>query len=383
MPAYTSVLQKPLETIFWEDDNFMEELLQVVRLFRPFSAAITEFISEHGYQGDTSDIDAKVAFIRAAFAMDAPREVREWFTLQQPIKRDTVFQICFAFGLDGGETDEFFRRIFTRERSFNCHQMPEAIYYFCLNNGLTWTDAMDIQSSVSLAGKEKTNGDIVYTGSIIAELNNLQDKDDLIHWLNDNIDKFAVSNVTAYETIRRLWEEVSGPDGLLIQERKSLPSIHDDAATGEKSKLRSNVSGVRSYDAYLAILQLDNETEEVSDDITLNTAVPVVTITGPDKTKISKVEGFNKSKITFTCDVDFAEYKVCVVPQTSSTQDAGTVIPTTAGSINTSGSDGSYPKTTPIEVTITGTDLETASSGDSVKIVKVFVKTAAGIWSVA
>ncbi len=126
-----------------------------------------------------------------------------------------------------------------------------------------------------------------------------------------------------------------------------------------------------------------NETEEVSDDITLNTAVPVVTITGPDKTKISKVEGFNKSKITFTCDVDFAEYKVCVVPQTSSTQDAGTVISTTAGSINTSGSDGSYPKTTPIEVTITGTDLETASSGDSVKIVKVFVKTAAGIWSVA
>ena len=107
MPAYTSVLQKPLETIFWEDDNFMEELLQVVRLFRPFSAAITEFISEHGYQGDTSDIDAKVAFIRAAFTkadMDAPREVREWFTLQQPIKRDTVFQICFAFGLDGGET---------------------------------------------------------------------------------------------------------------------------------------------------------------------------------------------------------------------------------------------------------------------------------------
>ena len=254
MPAYTSVLQKPLETIFWEDDNFMEELLQVVRLFRPFSAAITEFISEHGYQGDTSDIDAKVAFIRAAFAkadMDAPREVREWFTLQQPIKRDTVFQICFAFGLDGGETDEFFRRIFTRERSFNCHQMPEAIYYFCLNNGLTWTDAMDIQSSVSLAGKEKTNGDIVYTGSIIAELNNLQDKDDLIHWLNDNIDKFVGSNVTAYETIRRLWEEVSGPDGLLIQERKSLPSIHDDAATGEKSKLRSNASGVRSYDAYL------------------------------------------------------------------------------------------------------------------------------------
>ena len=262
MPDYTTLLQKPLEMISWEDDNFIEELLQVVQLFRPFSVAITEFISEHGYQGDVSDVAAKVAFIRTAFAkadMDAPREVREWFALQQPIKRDTAFQICFAFGLDGGETDEFFRRIFIRERSFNCHQVSEAIYYFCLNNGLTWADAMDIQSHVPLAGKERADGDIVYTGTIIAELNNLESKGDLIQWLNDNIDKFAGSNVTAYETIRRLWEQTSGPDGLLIQERNFLPFLHDDAVTGEKSKLPSNVFGVRAYDAYLAILQLDKK----------------------------------------------------------------------------------------------------------------------------
>ena len=28
------------------------------------------------------------------------------------MKVDTVFQLCFAFGLDGGETDEFFRCIY-------------------------------------------------------------------------------------------------------------------------------------------------------------------------------------------------------------------------------------------------------------------------------
>ena len=115
-----------------------------------------------------------------------------------------------------------------------------------------------------------------------------------------------------------------------------------------------------------------NESAEASDDITLNTAVPAVTVTGPDK-----------SKISFTVDVEFAEYKVCVVPETSSTQDAGTQIPTTGGSTNTSGTGGSYPASTPIEVTISGADLQTASSGDGVKVVKVFVKTAAGIWSVA
>ena len=45
MPAYTALLQKPLEEILWEDNNFIEELLQVVQLFRPFSAAITELLA--------------------------------------------------------------------------------------------------------------------------------------------------------------------------------------------------------------------------------------------------------------------------------------------------------------------------------------------------
>ena len=126
-----------------------------------------------------------------------------------------------------------------------------------------------------------------------------------------------------------------------------------------------------------------NESTQVSDTITLNTTVPVVTITGPDKSKISKIAGFNTSIINFTSDVEFEEYKVCVVPQNNSTQDAGTVIGTTNGSINTSGSDGDYPASENIQVTINGADLEAASSGDGVKIVKVFVKNAAGTWSVA
>lgn len=126
-----------------------------------------------------------------------------------------------------------------------------------------------------------------------------------------------------------------------------------------------------------------NESTQVSDTITLNTTVPVVTITGPDKSKISKVTGFNTSIINFTSDVAFEEYKVCVVPQNNSTQDAGTIIGTTNGSINTSGSDGDYPASENIQVTINGADLEVASSGDGVKIVKVFVRNAAGTWSVA
>lgn len=263
MPAYTTLLQKPLDTISWEDDNFIEELLKVVQLFRPFSEAMDEFLKQHGFAGDIENANAKAAFVRAVFAkanMDAPREVREWFA-GQPVKRDTVFQICFAFGLDGGETDEFFRRIYTKERSFNCHLVQEAIYYFCLNNGLTWADALDIQSRAPLAGKNAGDGDVVYTGSIIAKLNDLESKEEMIDWLNENIDKFVpYGNVTAYETIRRLWQQAVGPDGLLIQEHQKLSSLLDDDAMGHKSIFHTGSSGAKPYDAYLAILQLDKKT---------------------------------------------------------------------------------------------------------------------------
>lgn len=125
-----------------------------------------------------------------------------------------------------------------------------------------------------------------------------------------------------------------------------------------------------------------NETAAVSDAITLDTAVPVVTITGPDKSKISKVDGFDTSAVSFRANVAFTEYKVKVVPSQSSLEDAGTQIPTDGGSVNTSGT-GEYEADTAINVTLRGADLEAASSGDGVKIVKVFVKTAAGTWSVA
>lgn len=124
-----------------------------------------------------------------------------------------------------------------------------------------------------------------------------------------------------------------------------------------------------------------NESSVASDSITLNTAVPTVTVTGPDKSTISKVVGFDMAVINFMSDIAFEEYKVCVVPATSSTQESGTQIPTTNGSVNTSGSAGGYEADTNIEVKINGSDLEAASSGDGVKIVKVFVKNAAGTWS--
>ena len=125
-----------------------------------------------------------------------------------------------------------------------------------------------------------------------------------------------------------------------------------------------------------------NESSSASASITLNTAVPTVTITGPDVSRISKVSPKNVASFSFVADCDFVEYKVKVVPAVSSLESAGTVIGTTNGSTNMS-STGSFKASTAINCTITGADLEAASNGDGSKIIKVFVKNSAGTWSQA
>lgn len=217
-------------------------------------------------------------------------------------------------------------------------------------------------------------------------------------YFNLTLDTTAPSGVTLsindgalYATSTAVTLTIATTDGVTTGYQMKVWGI--DGVTDEGSASWENFSASKSVNltsgdglktVYIKVRDdVGNESAQVSDTITLNTTVPVVTITGPDKSKISKVTGFNTSIINFTSDVAFEEYKVCVVPQNNSTQDAGTIIGTTNGSINTSGSDGDYPASENIQVTINGADLEVASSGDGVKIVKVFVRNAAGTWSVA
>ena len=113
----------------------------------------------------------------------------------------------------------------------------------------------------------------------------------------------------------------------------------------------------------------------------LDTTAPVVTIVGPDVSTISKVAGYNVSAFSFSADEAFVEWTVRVVPSADSTHTAGTEIPNTGGSTNMHGTTTTAASTA-ISCSIYGADLETASSGDGAKIVKVFVKDADGNWSV-
>ena len=222
MSQYTELLNMKAETLSLDDDNYEEKLLEVSTLFRGFDEALTAFIEEHGYTGDLTDIPAKAQFLREKFKaanVKQPRDFKEWFVPNKKLTRKTAFQICFAFGLGVDETNDFFRCV-QFERGFDCHTISEAVYYFCMRNGLSYTEAQEIIDRIPMPKKVKAipNREVLYTGTIIEYINSIDDKEKLIQYIKDNINNFQYNNATAIKYIKELWTDISKEDGLAVKE---------------------------------------------------------------------------------------------------------------------------------------------------------------------
>lgn len=148
------------------------------------------------------------------------------------------------------------------------------------------------------------------------------------------------------------------------------PSPQLKLSTGDGVK---NVYAIIRDDVY-------NPSAQASATINLDTALPTVTITGPDVSKISNQTGKNISSFSFQSSVNYQQFMVKVVSSTGSDHTTGTLIPTTGGSVSMSGGSGNA--STVVNCKIYGADLSTASAGDGSKIIKVFVQDVAGNWSV-
>ena len=124
-----------------------------------------------------------------------------------------------------------------------------------------------------------------------------------------------------------------------------------------------------------------NTTVEFCDFIDLDLTSAVVTITTAiDRGRISKVAPCDSALFLWQTNQDFIAYQIRVVPSAGSPHLAGVALGTAHGSGNAAGV-GVFPASTPITTVVNGADLEAASPGDTRKIVKVFVQSAAGVWS--
>lgn len=216
MDNYTKVMeQKACEAAI--EYYPREQILEAVNIFHKFSDSLDDFLRNHGYAGDIKDITDKTDFIKRSFeksGIPIPRGIREWYTKGKGISRTTAFQICFAFRLNKVETDDFFRRVMMT-KSFDCHVMEEAVYYYCICNGKNYAEASQLLQ-VSPLNKipDITNsrmvfdGDILFTSSIMKEIDQFKSGEELLTYFRKNVEKFGYNHVAATKEIQKLWREI-------------------------------------------------------------------------------------------------------------------------------------------------------------------------------
>ena len=152
--------------------------------------------------------------------------------------------------------------------------------------------------------------------------------------------------------------------------------------TFSSSKSVTLTSGDGSKTVYIKVRDsVYNESSASSATISLSTAIPAITITGPDVSVISEQSGKNVATSSFVSDRALKAWKVKLVPANNSAHDAGTQIGTTGGSTNMTGT--TLAANTSKECKIYGSDLSTAAGGsDGTYIIKVFGQDSTNdLWS--
>lgn len=269
MGIYTDFFEEKATAIFNEED-YVNELKKIVGRFRTFGEALDSFIIEHGYKGEPDNIEKKVKFIADKCKqanVPIPRNLKKWYTENKRIERNSPvpFQLCFAFQLNVEEVNDFLRRI-CLSRGLDCHSMEEVVYYFAFKKGLTYTEVQNIMSEINFINPEKINSaDLIYTDLIVEEIEEIETPIELINYLNNNTEKFAYNNATAYEAIQTIWNDILGNDqkqGIAKKERKQLYAPFDkeenaqnkyEADKGRKERKRADDS---LWEIYLQILGL-------------------------------------------------------------------------------------------------------------------------------
>ena len=230
MKTYTKILEDRAYDISPEDENYMEELMEVVKLFRYFDEALDEFLVNHGYLGDIKDVDEKISFIKTKFkqaSVPMPRNLKKCFTHHKGIDKDTPFQFCFAFNLGLAESEAFLRKVCLK-RGFDCHDIKEAIYYYAVRNRLSYEEAQSIidQAPKHVKGSIDFHKDVLYTSSIIQEINRFQNAEELLGLFQAHLSQFGYNNATATKYVCRIWEEIAGEEGLAYQEACLLSAVN-------------------------------------------------------------------------------------------------------------------------------------------------------------
>ena len=118
--------------------------------------------------------------------------------------RETMFAIAFALRLTTEETAELFHKVYL-DRAFNFRNEKELVYYFCLSNNKTWSDAQRIITSIEHT--ELSEDATIYTSAIQNEIDRFMDENELLAYIRTHRHNMEQNNVSARENLEKLLTE--------------------------------------------------------------------------------------------------------------------------------------------------------------------------------
>ena len=153
--------------------------------------------------------------------------IKSWLSGTMPATtkegRDKVYQLCFALGMNAQQTGEFFLKAYL-ERPFNYKDLREAVYTFCFNNVLHYTDALNLLNEAeSIPFYENTKAENI-TEQIGCAIFNIREKAPFLEYIKENRWGFTRQNKTATEKILNLTKSCYK----LAEDEFKISNSHED-----------------------------------------------------------------------------------------------------------------------------------------------------------
>lgn len=215
------------DIFFWFDHEHQEvpgkEYIQTLENASPFADKLKAWTVHSGYTGDHIDWKATRQYIiqrlqQQGIIKDDKTEkawmnnLRNWLVPQKgqpapkmPGKRESVYQLCFALGLNADEAGEFFVKGYL-EWPYGFKNLRETIYYYCLNNSLPYAEAERLYQVINAIPFQAAPDASADTASIGRAISDIHDEQTLIEYMQQNRWVFEHQSQSSRKKIKQLVE---------------------------------------------------------------------------------------------------------------------------------------------------------------------------------
>ena len=219
------------DIFFWFDHEKQDvpgkEYIQTLENASPFADQLKRWTAHSGYAGNPLDWKSMRNYIIQCLQyqeiiQDDKTEkawmnnLRNWLVPQKgqtapkmPGKRESVYQLCFALGLNANEAGELFVKGYL-EWPYGFKNLRETIYYYCLNNNLPYAEAERLYQAASAIPFQPDPDAAADTALIGRTVSDIHDEQTLMEYMQQNRWVFALQSQSTRNKINQL-EELCKP----------------------------------------------------------------------------------------------------------------------------------------------------------------------------